>query len=83
MPGEKIPYHQSSLVQHLTIGSLLILLNVLAYIADLYVSAGLIVQIVLGLVYGPPIGNILSVPWIETFQALGDLGLILLVFHGT
>ena len=82
MPGEVIPYAQSSLVHHLTVGSLIVFLNVFAYIADELINAGLIAQIALGLVYGPPIGNILPVAWIESFQALGDLGLILLVFHG-
>jgi hypothetical protein len=44
--------------------------------------AGLIGQIVVGLIYGVPLGNILDNHWQDTFIALGYFGLILIVFEG-
>ena len=52
------------------------------WLAGVIVRAGLIGQIVVGLIYGAPIGNILPIEWQETFVALGYLGLILIVFEG-
>lgn len=53
------------------------------WIAAKLFKAGLIGQIVVGLIYGVPIGNILSYDWQTTFVDLGYIGLILIVFEGT
>ena len=52
------------------------------WIAAKIVKAGLIGQIIVGLIYGAPIGNILSLDWQTTFVDLGYIGLILIVFEG-
>ena len=52
------------------------------WIADTIFRAGLIGQIVVGLIYGTPIANILSIDLQEAFLVLGYLGLILLIFEG-
>lgn len=36
----------------------------------------------IGLLCGAPVGNILSDGWQETFLALGDLWLVLIIFEG-
>lgn len=35
-----------------------------------------------GIVFGPPLANILPQDWQQTFLALGYLGLVLIVFEG-
>ncbi|KAK4205004.1 putative Na(+)/H(+) antiporter [Triangularia verruculosa] len=50
--------------------------------ADKIFRAGLIGQIIVGLVYGVPLANILQVNWQETFLALGYIGLLLIIFEG-
>jgi hypothetical protein len=45
-------------------------------------KAGLIGQIIVGLIYGLPVGNIMPVEWQETFVELGYIGLILIIFEG-
>lgn len=52
------------------------------WIAGKVIKAGLIGQIIVGLIYGVPIGNILSLDWQTTFVDLGYIGLILIVFEG-
>lgn len=44
--------------------------------------AGLIGQILMGILYGAPVGNILDLAWQGTFMALGYVGLILIIFEG-
>jgi Kef-type K+ transport system membrane component KefB len=45
--------------------------------------AGLIGQIIVGLIYGLPIGGtIMPVEWQQAFVALGYIGLILIIFEG-
>ena len=52
------------------------------WLADKVLRAGLIGQIIVGLIYGVPIGNILALEWQETFLALGYIGLIIIIFEG-
>ena len=52
------------------------------WVADKVLRAGLIGQIIVGLIYGVPIGNILALEWQETFLALGYIGLIIIIFEG-
>jgi Kef-type K+ transport system membrane component KefB len=51
-------------------------------LSDKVFRAGLIGQIIVGLIYGVPIADILAMEWQETFMALGYIGLILIIFEG-
>ena len=62
--------------------SFLFLLNAVRVMADFLINGGIIAEIALGMVYGAPLGNILSAEWEGTFTVLGYLGLIGLVFEG-
>lgn len=75
-------YSQSTLVHQLTLASFLYFLNALGSAANQLINTGLIAQIALGIVYGPPLSDILPADWLETFQELGNLGLVLLVLQG-
>ena len=45
--------------------------------------AGLIGQIIVGLIYGLPIGgDMIPIAWQEAFIALGYIGLVLIIFEG-
>lgn len=67
----------------LTIISFLFFLAIAEWAAGKVFRAGLIGQIIVGLIYGVPIGNILALDWQRTFVDLGYVGLILIVFEGT
>lgn len=58
-------------------------LAIAEWISDKIFRAGLIGQIVVGLIYGLPVGNIMPLDWQETFVSLGYIGLILIIFEGT
>ena len=66
----------------LTIISFFVFLSLAEWAAGKVVRAGLIGQIIVGLIYGAPIGNILALDWQRTFVVLGYVGLILIVFEG-
>lgn len=69
-------------IEILVLISFFLFLAIAEWLADKIVRASLIGHIVVGLIYGVPITNILSLPWQETFLALGYLGLILIIFEG-
>ncbi|KAK4227041.1 Hsp70 ATPase ssc1 [Podospora fimiseda] len=77
-----LAYHEPEIVSILTLISFFLFLGVAEFIADKIFRTGLIGQIIVGLIYGVPIANILSVNWQETFLALGYIGLILIIFEG-
>jgi Kef-type K+ transport system membrane component KefB len=79
-----LPYHEPGITVLLSLTSFLLLLNVARYILDHLLYCGLIGEILLGIVYGLPVGGTswLSLGTQETIQALGYLGLIGLVFEG-
>ncbi|KAK1827295.1 Hsp70 ATPase ssc1 [Podospora conica] len=77
-----LAYHEPNIVDILTLISFFFFLSISGWIAGKTVHADLIGHIVLGLVYGVPLGNILGVDWQETFLALGYIGLILIIFKG-
>jgi hypothetical protein len=52
------------------------------WVSDKIFKAGLIGQILVGMLYGVPIGNIMPIGWQETFISLGYIGLILIIFEG-
>lgn len=62
--------------------SFLFFLAISEWISNRILRAGLIGQIIVGLVYGVPVGNILAAEWQETFMALGYIGLVFIIFEG-
>ena len=50
--------------------------------ADYYLYAGIVAELILGMIYGRPLANILPADWESTFTVLGYLGLIGIVFEG-
>ncbi|KAK3484953.1 Cation/H+ exchanger [Neurospora hispaniola] len=80
--GAFLEYHEPDIVSILTLISFFFFLAVSEWVADKVLRAGLIGQIIVGLIYGVPIGNILALEWQETFLALGYIGLIIIIFEG-
>lgn len=62
--------------------SFLFFLSSVGWVFNKAIRAGLIGQILIGILYGAPVGNILDTEWQETFMALGYIGLILIIFEG-
>ncbi|KAK3389401.1 Cation/H+ exchanger [Podospora didyma] len=86
MPAEEsgafLAYHEPGIISILTLLSFFFFLAVAEWLSHKIFRAGLIGQIIVGLIYGVPIGNILVPEWQDTFLALGYIGLILIVFEG-
>ncbi|KAK3323170.1 Cation/H+ exchanger [Cercophora scortea] len=80
--GDFLEYHEPGIISVLTLISFFVVLAVAEWLSAKIFRAGLIGQIIVGLVYGAPIGNILAWEWQETFLALGYIGLILIIFEG-
>ncbi|KAK0715998.1 Cation/H+ exchanger [Lasiosphaeris hirsuta] len=80
--GGFLEYHEPNIIRILTLISFFFFLAISEWLADKIFRAGLIGQIIVGLIYGVPIGNILAPEWQETFLALGYIGLILIIFEG-
>lgn len=51
-------------------------------IADYVLSAGLLGEIAVGIIFGGPLAGILPHEWEETWLTVGYLGLVLIVFSG-
>lgn len=77
-----LAYETPSLRQILTLSSFCMSLNVLHDVVDSLLHVGLLAQLVLGAVFGSPLANLLPEEVQKTVQALGYLGLLLLVFEG-
>ncbi|KAK0663482.1 putative Na(+)/H(+) antiporter [Cercophora samala] len=80
--GAFLAYHEPDVIGILTLISFFLFLALSDWLADKIFRAGLIGQIVVGLVYGVPLANILEINWQETFLALGYVGLLLIIFEG-
>ncbi|KAK0641906.1 Cation/H+ exchanger [Cercophora newfieldiana] len=80
--GAFLEYHEPNITSILTLISFFLFLAIAEWASDKILRAGLIGQIVVGLIYGVPVGNILAIEWQETFLALGYIGLILIIFEG-
>lgn len=79
-----LPYTEPDITVILSLTSFIILLNFSRYILDRLLYCGIIGQILIGIIWGLPVGG---TSWLshgnqETIQALGYLGLIGLVFEG-
>lgn len=79
-----LAYEEPGIVLILTLTSFLVLLNGTRYIADRLLYCGLIGEILIGIIWGMPVGGTtwLSEGTQEAIQAFGYLGLIGLVFEG-
>lgn len=77
-----LQYHEPDIISILVLISFLLFLSCLGWVFNRLIRAGLIGQILLGILYGAPVGNILEPEWQETFLALGYIGLILIIFEG-
>ena len=76
-------YEPPSLQKLLTAGSFIYILNVAGSLLDRLIHAGLLGQIVAGIIYGPSLSSIIPSTWTEALTALGYVGLVLIVFEGT
>lgn len=77
-----LQYHEPDIVNILILLSFFFFLSSLGWVFNKLIRASLIGQILLGVLYGTPVGNILDVEWQTTFMALGYIGLILIIFEG-
>ncbi|WWD00993.1 hypothetical protein V866_007931 [Kwoniella sp. B9012] len=75
-------YHEPSIVQLLILSSWIYLLNLFGWISQHILSAQLLGQILIGIIYGTPLAGWLEESWEEAFVALGYVGLLLIVFEG-
>lgn len=77
-----LQYHEPDIIRILILISFFFLLSSLGWVFNKITRASLIGQILLGILYGAPVGNILDTQWQETFLAVGYIGLILIIFEG-
>lgn len=77
-----LQYQEPDIISILVLLSFLFFLSALGWIFNKAIRASLIGQILLGVLYGAPVGNFLAIEWQQTFLALGYLGLILIIFEG-
>lgn len=75
-------YHEPSILTILTQSSFLLALVSVDFALDSLIYCGLIGQILVGLAYGTPGGDILGTLFQQTITDLGYLGLILIVYEG-
>lgn len=77
-----LQYEEPDILSLLILISFFFFLSSLGWAFNKVIGAGLIGQILVGVLYGTPVGNILSTEWQETFMVLGYIGLILIIFEG-
>ncbi|KAH8765440.1 Cation/H+ exchanger [Diaporthe sp. PMI_573] len=77
-----LQYHEADTISILVLLSFFFFLSSVGWVFNKAIRAGLIGQIIMGILYGAPAGNILDIEWQETFMALGYIGLILIIFEG-
>lgn len=77
-----LPYHEPTIQTLLIQSSFLIVLNGINHVLDSVLYSGLVGQILAGIAWGVPGGNILDQHAQEVIVQLGYIGLILLVFEG-
>ena len=75
-------YVEPTIISLLILSSFIYLLNVARSIADRLFHAGIIGEIIVGMIYATPLSNILKTEWEQTILDFGYLGLLLIVFEG-
>lgn len=78
-----LPYHEPSIETLLILSSFIILLNAINWIVDKWLFCGLVGQILIGVAWGAPGGQLLASDTEKAIVELGYIGLILLVFEGS
>ena len=81
MPSDFI-YHTPSPRNILILASYLYLLHLFGRLGQKLVGAGLLGEILLGIIWGSPLAGLLDEQWQETLVVVGYVGLLLLVFGG-
>lgn len=82
MSDAALPYHEPDIILILVQSSFLILLNVVGSVVDHYLYCGLVAQILLGMAWGKPGGDLLSDDSQMVVTQMGYLGLIAIIFQG-
>ncbi|KAK5047152.1 hypothetical protein LTR84_007095 [Exophiala bonariae] len=82
MSDTALSYEEPDIILILTQSSFLILLNVLGSVIDHYLYCGLIAQILLGIAWGKPGGDLLADDFQKVVTQIGYLGLIAIIFEG-
>lgn len=80
--AQSIAYVEPTIISLLILISFIYLLNVARSITRRLIYAGLIGEILVGMIYAKPLGNILKLEWQQTILDFGYIGLLLLVFEG-
>jgi uncharacterized membrane protein YeaQ/YmgE (transglycosylase-associated protein family) len=75
-------YHEPSATLLVIITSFLYFLNLFGWIAQKLVSAGLLGQILIGIIYGTPVAGWLGEDFEEAIVGIGYVGLLIVVFEG-
>lgn len=75
-------YEEPSISSILVVSTYLLLLNIVGLAAQRLLSAGLLGQILIGVIYGTPLAGWLQDDWQAALIVLGYVGLLLLVFEG-
>lgn len=81
MPSQFI-YHDPPIASLLILSNYFYFLNLFGWVFEWLLSAGLLGQILIGIVWGSPLAEWLHVEWQETFVVVGYIGLLLVVFEG-
>lgn len=81
MPSQFI-YHDPPIASLLILSNYFYFLNLFGWAFEWLLSAGLLGQILIGIVWGSPLAEWLHVEWQETFVVVGYVGLLLVVFEG-
>ncbi|KAJ2958135.1 hypothetical protein NQZ79_g6262 [Umbelopsis isabellina] len=76
-----LPYREPSVKEILELSSFIYLLNVVRELFNL-LHAGVVGELILGIVYGTPLTGILSLTWEQTMSNLGYIGLLIILFEG-
>jgi len=81
MPSQFI-YHDPPIASLLIISTYFYFLNLFGWAFEWLLPAGLLGQILIGIIWGSPLSEWLHVEWQETFVVVGYVGLLLVVFEG-
>ena len=82
MSARDLPYDEPGIVIILILTSFLLVLNLIGYILDKIIYCGLLGQLFIGVAWGIPGGQWLTLATQKVFVQLGYLGLVLLVYEG-
>lgn len=75
-------YHEPSPTLLVILTSFLYFLNLFGWLAQRLVSAGLLGQILIGIIYGTPVAGWLGEEYEEAIVGIGYVGLLIVVFEG-